>query len=136
MRALLIALLSLPAVSLVACAGEPPPATSQEVGGIRMVNASQLKQELDGGKVRLLVDVRTPEEFASGHAPGAKNIPLDQLESRLAELDAYKDGEIHVICQSGRRSLAASQTLAGKGYDPVNVEGGTAGWKAAGYAVE
>ncbi len=133
MRALFILFLSL--VWIVSC-GTPAAPTSEVTAGIRGVNAAQLKSELDGGKVKLLVDVRTPEEFAGGHVPGAKNIPLDQLSARLGELDAYKTGEVHLICQSGRRSLAASQTLQTAGYLPVNVEGGTAGWKQAGYPTE
>lgn len=133
MRTLLI--LSLSLAPLVAC-GSPPEPSSAVDHGIRNVNASQLKTELDGGQVKLLVDVRTPEEFAEGHVPGAKNIPLDQLDAHMGELAQYKAGDVHLICRSGRRSLAASQTLLAAGYSPVNVEGGTDGWKQAGYAVE
>lgn len=133
MRALLILALS---VAWIASCGSPPAPTSEVVGGVRNVNAAALKGDLDAGKVKLLVDVRTPEEYAGGHVPGAKNIPLDQLPARYHELAPYKEGEIYVICQSGRRSLAASQTLASAGYSPVNVEGGTAGWRSAGFPTE
>ncbi len=53
----------------------------------------------------VVLDVRTAEEFGSGHVPGARNIPLDQLESRISELESYRDAEVWTICQSGRRSV-------------------------------
>lgn len=133
MRLLLgLALLAAPACGLVS----PPAPTSEESGGIRTVNAAQLDAEMKAGQVKLLVDVRTPEEFASGHVPGAVNIPIDQLDARQGELAAYAGGEVHLICRSGARSMAASQSLLSKGFQPVNVGGGTQGWKQAGYAVE
>jgi rhodanese-related sulfurtransferase len=125
---------STPAVSAdppaAADATSPAPAAS-----VRGIDVAALHADLARGAVPLLVDVRTPEEFAAGHVPGAKNVPLDQLEGRLAELGA-PGAELHVICQSGRRSANASATLVTKGYVPVDVLGGTAAWRAAGYAVE
>lgn len=55
------------------------------------------------------VDVRTPEEFASGSVPGAVNIPLDEIESRIAEFEGKK--EIVVFCRSGNRSAQAITIL-------------------------
>ncbi len=70
----------------------------------------------------LFLDVRTPEEFSQGTVPGARNIPLQQLQERLAELP--KDKNILVFCRSGVRSQKASEFLAGKGFPVYNVEGG------------
>lgn len=78
----------------------------------------------------MLVDVREPDEFAAGHAVGAVNIPLGQVESRLSELPA--DGTVHVICQSGARSARATAMLTGHGVDAVNVLGGTTAWIRSG----
>jgi len=83
----------------------------------------------------LMVDVRTPEEYAEGHIKGAKLIPLAELEQRLAELP--KDKQLYVYCRSGRRSVSASEILARAGFSRVeNVLGGINAWSAAGYPVE
>lgn len=70
----------------------------------------------------LLLDVRTAEEFAAGHMPGALNIPLDELRSRLDELP--RDREIAVYCQVGQRGYLAARVLLQAGMDAVNVSGG------------
>ena len=101
---------------------------------VRTVDVATLKTDLDRGAVPLLVDVRTPGEFAAGHVTGAKNVPVGELDGRLAEFGTL-DAEVYVICQSGGRSARASATLAAKGVHPVNVAGGTGAWVAAGYPV-
>jgi rhodanese-related sulfurtransferase len=116
--------------SAPAPAAQPAPAA----GSVRNVDVAMLKADLDRGAVPLLIDVRSPEEFAAGHVASAKNIPLGEVEARLAEFGAA-DKEVYVICQAGGRSAKASATLASKGYHPVNVEGGTGAWMSAGYPV-
>ena len=71
----------------------------------------------------LVVDVRTPDEFAAGHYAGATNIPVKELSSRLAELGA-KDRAIVVYCQSGMRAGAAKSTLTDAGFTNVLNAGG------------
>ena len=71
----------------------------------------------------LVVDVRTPGEYRSGHYEGAKNIPLSQLRSRLAELGP-KDGHIIVYCRSGSRSAVAKRLLERVGFTRVE-DGGS-----------
>ena len=75
-----------------------------------------------GEKDAFLLDVRTPQEFAAGHFPGAVNIPVDELRSRLGELDRNK--RIYVNCQSGLRSYIACRMLMGHGFDCLNFSGG------------
>lgn len=111
------------------------PATASASATVRDVDVTTLKADLDRSAVPLLIDVRSPAEYATGHVPGAKNVPIDEIDGRLAELGTA-DAEVYVICQSGGRSARASASLAGKGRHPVNVTGGTAAWKAAGYPVE
>ncbi len=65
----------------------------------------------------VLVDVRTPEEFASGHIPSAVNIPYDIIGTRPPTAD--KDALIIVYCRSGRRSSSARNTLVSIGYTNV-----------------
>lgn len=100
---------------------------------IRSVDAAGLNAAIQAGAV--VIDVRSVAEYATGHVAVAQNIPLDQIEARLGELAAHKDGDIYVICQSGRRSMAASEAMARHGYKPINVDGGTSGWRMAGYPV-
>jgi rhodanese-related sulfurtransferase len=81
------------------------------------------------------VDVRTPEEYAAGHATRAINIPLDELNAKLDRLE--KNEPVYVICQTGRRSTEASEILARNGFKWVfNVTGGTERWQAEGLPIE
>lgn len=72
----------------------------------------------------LLVDVRTPEEFAAGHLPGAINIPHDEIVSGLAELKTPKTTEIVLYCQSGGRSGVATSSLGKAGFTSASNAGG------------
>ncbi len=81
------------------------------------------------------VDVRTPEEYAGGHAARAVNIPLDTLMSNLDRLE--KNEPVYLICQSGRRSMQAAEMLKEAGFNNVlNVAGGTNAWQSAGLPME
>jgi phage shock protein E len=62
-----------------------------------------------------LLDVRTPEEFSERHLEGAVNIPVDQVEARLAEIP--RDRPVVVYCRSGARSMSAARILRRGGYD-------------------
>lgn len=79
----------------------------------------------------LLYDVRETSEFRSGHAQGARSLPLSNLSTRY-ERELAKERDILVICQSGARSAQACSYLSGMGYKVTNVSGGTAAWKRAG----
>ena len=80
-----------------------------------------------------LIDVRERDEYARGHVPGAVNIPMSEIGSRLDELPGEA---FDVICQAGGRSARAVQALESRGYDATNVEGGTGEWIAQGRPVE
>lgn len=69
----------------------------------------------------LLLDVRTPQEFAGGHAPGALNIPVATLQARFLELDRQKP--ILVCCASGARSAWAKNFLDAQGFQTVHNAG-------------
>jgi rhodanese-related sulfurtransferase len=80
----------------------------------------------------LVLDVREDKEYAAGHIPKAKHIPLGQLRTRLAELDKFKDKPILVTCRSGNRSAHACRTLKKAGFATVyNQEGGILAWERA-----
>jgi rhodanese-related sulfurtransferase len=74
------------------------------------------------GEYPFLLDVRTSQEFATGHVPDAVNIPVDDLRSRLGELP--HDREIAVYCQVGQRGYLATRILRQAGFPAVNVGGG------------
>ena len=91
----------------------------------------QVVQMINRGKT-VLVDVRTPEEFAGGHLRDAKNIPLADFATRVGELDKSKGKSIVIVCQSGARADKAIALLQKAGFDDVvGLEGGLAAWRAA-----
>lgn len=67
-----------------------------------------------------IIDVRTVQEFKSGHVPGAKNVPLD----RIGSFEASRDAPLFVYCQSGARSSQAARALEGRGFTDVTNLGG------------
>jgi rhodanese-related sulfurtransferase len=97
------------------------------------VSASDVQKKLVQKQKPLLLDVRQPEEFRSGHIPGAKLIPLGELRTRFNELP--KNQEIICICHSGNRSLNAARQLTGAGYKTSSLNGGMIAWSRAGMPV-
>ena len=75
----------------------------------------------------VLLDVRTPEEYRSGHIPGSKNIPLQTID-RVGAVAENKDTALYVYCQSGARSRQAAGLLKQMGYTNVNNIGGIAAY--------
>lgn len=76
----------------------------------------------------LVLDVRTPEEFAGGHIKGAVNVPLDEIEQGGVSRLPDKNRETLVYCRSGARSRAACGKLAEMGYTAVRDFGGIITW--------
>jgi rhodanese-related sulfurtransferase len=95
------------------------------------VQPSELAELLKGKDGIQLIDVRTPEEFAAGHIAGGKLIPLDQLASRITEIDKTKP--VVFYCRSGRRSGNALNAVKDAGLiAPRHLEGGILAWASAG----
>jgi len=96
-----------------------------------LLNPQKTYQDIDPKDVVLsdfeLVDVREPVEFSSGHLPKATSLPLQQVQN-IEQIFA-KDKKILVICQSGRRSVAACRKLHHLGYTHLyNLKGGMIAW--------
>lgn len=92
-----------------------------------------LARRLDQANPPLVLDVRTPAEFADGHIPGAVLIPHDRLEQQLATLEPARDREIVLYCRSGRRSLLAENALREHGFTRLRqLDGSWRAWDAAG----
>jgi molybdopterin/thiamine biosynthesis adenylyltransferase/rhodanese-related sulfurtransferase len=100
------------------------------------VDPSEARQQLSNGAV--LVDVREPEEWATGHIPGAKHVPKSYLESRIEGAVPNRDQHVILYCASGNRSAWATRTLVEDlGYEHVeSMTGGFTLWKDRGYEVE
>ena len=89
-------------------------------------NPQKLKEIIDGSEPHLLIDVRTPSEYASGHIPTARLIPHRQIVSGVPTTD--KDQLIVVYCQSGARSATAKRSLLAAGYSNVVNFGPVSRW--------
>jgi rhodanese-related sulfurtransferase len=91
------------------------------------ISAAELSDRLTGAVV---LDVRQPHEFETGHIPAARLIPLHELPDRLDEVPAT--GDVFVVCRSGSRSYMASEFLRENGIAAVNVAGGLLAWVDSG----
>lgn len=100
------------------------------------VSPEQVAQQIKDPKTApFVLDVRTPEEFAEGHVPGAKNIPVAEIAERAAEVP--KDRPVVVYCRSGARVKRANAILRERGYaNLVEMEGSMLAWDAAQLPVE
>ena len=113
------------AFAAVGCSRRLPPLSSgADPTPASRVLGAQAREE------PLLLDVRTPEEYAAGHIDGAKNIPYDEIEARAHELPQDKNREIVVCCRSGRRSAIAEKGLRSLGYLRVRDAGACGPLKA------
>ncbi len=119
MKTPLTALLSTLVVGLAAAllAAPLPGGATSPPGPVPGVVDGATAKALVGSGARV-IDVRTPEEFVSGHVPGAVNIPYDEIARRLAEVGP-KDAPVVLYCRSGRRSGIAAEELAKAGYTKV-----------------
>jgi rhodanese-related sulfurtransferase len=85
------------------------------------------------GDDALVVDVREPGEYAAGHVPGALNIPLSQVATRIDEIPS--GDVVYVVCASGNRSKAGADLISRTGREAYSVAGGTAAWQRSGRPV-
>lgn len=107
----------------------PPPAGSSAIA-VNDISPQAALPKVEAAYSQF-IDVRTPAEFAAGHATRARNIPLDTLAANLDMIE--KNEPVYVICETGRRSKEAADILSKNGFKYVfNVTGGTAAWRDAG----
>lgn len=102
----------------------------------REVDAKEFAEEINKEN-RFLLDVRTQNEYNDGHIEGAKLIPVQDLQKRIAELNTVKDKTILVYCRSGNRSTVAAKILQEAGFNSVvNLRPGIKGWNRANLPVK
>lgn len=137
LAALAAVLLGSLAANLVAPAAEPTtaPASTPAVPIISQGDLLARFAKKDAGLV--VLDVRTPAEFAAGHVPGARNVPHDELAARLGELQDLRGKDVVLYCRSGRRSALAADVLRGAGFDKLlHLDGDFLAWQAENRPVE
>ena len=102
---------------------------SCSIDEVKRIRPEEIKEILERDKKGqfILVDVRQPEEYRAGHIPGARLVPLGELEARHGELE--KDKKIVTYCRSGHRSMGAAILLCGLGFKNVyTMDGGMLNW--------
>lgn len=94
------------------------------------VTAEQASEMITADQDIVLLDVRTEGEYVGelGHLKNAILIPVQELESRMTELEPYRGKKILAYCRTGRRSLVATNLLSKNGFDVLNVQGGMVEW--------
>ena len=98
-----------------------------------VIDRAQLVDRLNGEQSPPLIDIRTPAEYRSGHIPGAINIPLQDFQRRFAELDAFRDREVVLYCETGARASYGGRWLKSQGFQELRVLGGHMNaWRKAG----
>ena len=110
---------------LTACSS--PTKNNQEMVFLN-ITAEEARKLMDSEKDRIILDVRSREEYDQGHIPGAILIPDTEIEAKAADLLPDKEQLILVYCRSGRRSKLAAQSLADLGYTNIREFGGILDW--------
>jgi len=123
----LIYLVLVIAVGVVAIKWYTSRSVAPRIGKVKTLTAAEAKAQLDADEEIVLVDVRTPEEFAEGHIPGAVCIPKETI-SVGAELPFGVDVKLFLYCHSGGRSAEVANKLVSMGYTDVTDFGGIADW--------
>jgi rhodanese-related sulfurtransferase len=124
------ALLLIALVAIAACARE-------RAGAPGPIAPAELAARISSGSAPVILDVRTPEEFAAGHIPGARNVPVQELGDRLASLNLSPSQEIVVHCEKGGRAASAESILRDSGYTNVrDLSGHMSSWRAGNFPVE
>ncbi|MEL6161042.1 MAG: rhodanese-like domain-containing protein [Cyanobacteria bacterium J06623_5] len=101
------------------------------------ITATALATQVEQGTAPLILDVRTEEEYATGHIPGAVNIDHRDVPNQLNSLQEYADKEIIVYCERGVRASRVEAILFEAGFSKVQqLSGDMSAWRAANLPVE
>lgn len=120
-------------ISVLLCACE----YSSKEPNSSIISAEELAERIQTDSAPLILDVRSPEEYAKGHIPNAINIPHNELTSRIAEISVGKSTEIVVHCHAGPRAQLAESILLKHNYTKVrDLKGHWQAWKASKHPIE
>ena len=133
-RFLLMLLLATAPFTVTACSSDPAATSSETAAQVQVVDAAEARSLIDDGAG--VIDVRTPEEFATGHLRGATNIDVQAADfhERVGDLD--KDASYVLYCRSGSRAGAAADMMLDMGFTDVVNAGGYDTLAAAGLPSE
>ena len=98
------------------------------LSNVPSISSEESQKVISDNNYRFL-DVRTNGEYSDGHIPNSIHIPIQDIQSRISEIEKIKDKKIIVYCRSGARSSMASKTLLKEGFDVSNLTGGIMSWK-------
>jgi len=116
-------------VATLASAESPKPAKAPSIEPLA------LHALLAGEKSPQVIDVRTSEEYAAGHIPGALHIPFDEIAERIVEIDTPNG--VALYCMVGPRARKGEAALRKSGYTEVlHIQGGLSAWQESGLPVE
>lgn len=119
----------------MASAADPAPAESSGIATMSQFDLLARLQRKDPDFV--VLDVRTPAEFAAGHVPGARNISHDLLQSSIESLGDVRGKQVVLYCRSGRRTQLAADVLSKAGFKRLaHLEGDYLAWEAEHRPVE
>ena len=108
-------------------------ACSQGESDAPEMSAGELSARLGGEAPPVILDVRTPREYAAGHLPGAINVPHKALPDRLAEILGFRDRQVVLYCERGKRSNVATAVLREAGFSSLwHLQGHMVGWRDQG----
>jgi rhodanese-related sulfurtransferase len=124
---------------LAVCLVAGAPALADPVdpsASVPILSPAELNAKVQAGAAPVVIDVRTPEEYAAGHVPGALNIPVGEVTARVPEVAAPHG--VALYCMVGPRARKGEAALLAAGYRGAlyHLEGGLAAWQASGLPVE
>lgn len=124
----------------VCCAVGLLAASARQLRGeakVREWSQQELQLAISASQSPFILDVRTPEEFESGHVPGAVNVPHTEVGARMKELSAHRGVEMVLYCERGGRAARAIAELDGAGFEHLgHLAGDMSAWRGAGLPVE
>jgi len=105
-------------------------ACSQGEGEAPEMSAEDLSTRMASETPPVILDVRTPREYAEGHLPGAINVPHRALPERLAEILGFRDRQVVLYCERGKRSVMATAVLREAGFSSLwHLQGHMVAWR-------
>ena len=118
-------------IALTLCLAAMQPAHAEVIH----LNHAELNQKLNTNPELVIIDVRSAQEFASGHVPGAVNIPHGSILNEASVLDSYKDQDMVFYCRSGKRAKSVTDALESRDYTSgrplYHLDGDILGWISA-----
>lgn len=106
----------------------------RKAGGLVNVDAGEAVQLINNDAV--VVDIRSADAFARGHIVNARNIPADEVDAKMAQIEKFKSKPVIAVCDNGVTATRTVNTLRGAGFESAyNLKGGMTGWSQAGLPV-